>query len=77
MYNFYINFNFNKLLSFNLKKKKLKIHGNFIGFKKISKGIDLFSITGLKTDSNFLDLNFSKKKLSVFFVSKFNMVESK
>jgi hypothetical protein len=88
MNNFYIRFNYKNIIPFNLKKKKLKVHANIIGSKptnlygffvggEIKYSYYCFGVNGLKKDNVFLMKKFLNKKLSVFFISNFNMVEGK
>lgn len=86
--NFYIRFNYKNIIPFNLKKKKLRVHANIIGSKttnlygffvggEVKFWYYHFGINGLKRDSVFLVKKFLNKKLGVFFISNFNMVEGK
>jgi len=86
--NFYIKFNYKNIIPFNLKKKKIRIHSNLIANKataaqgyffgvKIKFWYYYFGINGLKKDNAILIKNFSNKRLSVFFISNFNMIEGK
>ena len=88
MHNSYIRSNYNNIIPFNLKKKKLRIHANIIGSKptnlygffvsgEVKFWYYCFGINGLKKDNVFLIKNFLNKKLGVFFISNFNMVEGK
>ena len=86
--NFYIRFNHKNIIPFNLKKKKLKVHANIIGSKptnlygflensEIKYSYYCFGINGLKKDNVFLIKKNLDRKLGVFFISNFNMVEGK
>ena len=86
--NFYLRFNYKNIIPFNLKKKKLRVHANIIGSKttnlygffvggEVKFWYYHFGINGLKRDSVFLVKKFLNKKLGVFFISNFNMVEGK
>ena len=86
--NFYIKNNYKNIIPFNLKKNKLRVHANIIGSKTTSLhgfyiGNEIkfwyyyFGINGLKKDNTILIKQFWNKKLSVFFISNFNMIEGK
>lgn len=86
--NFYIRFNYKNIIPFNLKKKKLRVHATIIGSKTTNlHGLFIngevkfwyyyFGINGLKRDNTFLVKKFINKKLGVFFISNFNMIEGK
>ena len=86
--NFYIRFNYKNIIPFNLKKKKLRVHANIIASKptnlygfyidgEVKFWYYYFGINGLKRDNVFLIKKFLNKKLGVFFISNFNMIEGK
>ena len=86
--NFYVKLNYKNIIPFNLKKKKIRIHSNLIANRATAAqgyffGVKMkfwyfyFSINGLKKDNEILVKNFSNKRLSVFFISNFNMIEGK
>ena len=86
--NFYVKLNYKNIIPFNLKKKKIRIHSNLIANRaraaqghffgvKIKFWYFYFSINGLKKDNEILVKKFSNKRLSVFFISNFNMIEGK
>ena len=85
---FYIKFNYENIIPFNLKKKKLRVHANLIANKAVAAqgfffGVKIkfwyyyYGINGLKRDNVLLIKNSSNKRLSVFFISNFNMIEGK
>ena len=84
--NLYIKYNYRNIIPFNLKKKKLRVHANIIANKiaqsffvghQVKFWYYFFGINGLKRDNTILVKKFLNKKLSVFFISKFNMIEGK
>ena len=84
--NLYIKYNYKNIIPFSLKKKKLRVHSNIIA-NKVSQSFFLgnqvkfwyyfYGINGLKKDNTMLVKKFMNKRLSVFFISKLNMIESK
>lgn len=85
---FYIKFNYENIVPFNLKKKKLRVHANLIANKAVAAqgfffGVKIkfwyyyYGINGLKKDNILLIKNSLNKKLSVFFISNFNMIEGR
>ena len=85
---FYVKFNYKNIVPFNLKKKKLRVHANLIANKavaaqgfffgvKIKFWYNYYGINGLKKDNILLIKNSSNKRLSVFFISNFNMIEGR
>ena len=83
---FYARYNYNKIIPFNLKKNILRVHSNLIGVNAVQKfwiGDKIkfwyyyFAVSGLKKNNTLLKKDFLNKKLSVFFISNFNMIEGK
>lgn len=83
---FYTRYNYNKIIPFNLKKNILRVHSNLIGINAVQKfwiGDKIkfwyyyFAVSGLKKNNTLLKKDFLNKKLSVFFISNFNMIEGK
>jgi len=83
---FYARYNYNKIIPFNLKKNILRVHSNLIGINAVQKfwiGDKIkfwyyyFAVSGLKKNNTLLKKDFLNKKLSVFFISNFNMIEGK
>ena len=84
--NFYVKYNYRNIIPFNLKKKKLRVQANIIASKvaqsffvghQVKFWYYFFGINGLKRDNTILVKKFLNKRLSVFFISKFNMIEGK
>lgn len=84
--NFYVKYNYKNIIPFNFKKKKLRVQANIIANKvaqsffvghQVKFWYYFFGINGLKRDNTILVKRFLNKKLSVFFISKFNMIEGK
>jgi hypothetical protein len=70
-------FKYNNIIFLNLTKQKLKIQSYLISWKKNQFFFNYFEINGLKKNSISLSKKFWNKKLSVFFISNLNMIESK
>lgn len=75
MYNIYSKFN--NIIFINLTKKKIKVQSYLISWKKTQFFFSFFEINGLKKNNISLTQKFWNKKLSVFFISNLNMIESK
>lgn len=86
MYNFYLRYNYKNIIPFNLKKNKLRIHSSLLTTTKLKNSsighkvkfwYHYFGVNNLKRNNTLLVKKFLNKKLSVFFISNFNMVEGK
>jgi len=65
------------IIFLHLKKQKLKVQAYIISFKKLQFFFNYLEINGLKTINISSSKKFRNKKLSVFFISNLNMIETK